>query len=168
MLWIFPAAGAVLVLCALRSWLRYHFQGPSHYVVHGIQLVFGLALALLGLLCIGNKDMYALYGDGKSVESVNPLYRLVWKNWAVAVVAIVYMSVLLGTKVSACMPEGIADAQAILTIMFWTEDKEQRKRDLEEAGADVDYNQATMPGALGWAQKGILWLRREVRIWFAM
>ncbi|WOO79960.1 uncharacterized protein LOC62_02G003475 [Vanrija pseudolonga] len=167
MLWIFPAAGAVLVLCALRSWLRYHFQGPSHYVVHGIQLVFGLALALLGLLCIGNKDMYALFGDGKSVESVNPLYRLVWKNWAVAVVALVYMSVLLGTKVSSHLKAQLTP-QAILMIMFWEEDKEQRKRDRAEAGADVDYNAPTMPGALGWVQHGIQWLRREVRIWFAM
>ncbi|TXT04291.1 hypothetical protein VHUM_04178 [Vanrija humicola] len=107
MLWIYPAAGTVLVLCALRSWLRYHFQGPSHYVVHGIQLVVGLALALLGLLCIGNRDMYALYADNASVNDVSPMYRLVWKNWAVAVVALVYMSVLLGTKVGSlrgCSP----------------------------------------------------------------
>ncbi|KAL1409325.1 hypothetical protein Q8F55_003307 [Vanrija albida] len=155
MLWIYPAAGVVLVLCALRSWLRYHFQGPSHYVVHGIQFVAGIALALLGLLCIGNKDMYSLSGEEGSLRDVNPLYRLVWKNWVVAIVALVYMCVLLSTK-------------AILTIMFWKEDKAERKRDLEEAGFDVNYDGEVAPGPLGYVHKGLRWLRREVRVWFAM
>lgn len=104
-LWLYPAAGFVLILCACRSMLRYHFAGVSNYVVHGTLVVAGVGLALLGLLDVGSKqvrlfevgdyylqDMRASYG--------NPMYRLVGARMAIAVVFIVYTVVTVLTTVS--------------------------------------------------------------------
>jgi hypothetical protein len=46
--WLYPAAGFVLILCACRSMLRYHFACISNYIVHVTMVAPGVILAVLG------------------------------------------------------------------------------------------------------------------------
>ncbi|KAL1410532.1 hypothetical protein Q8F55_004545 [Vanrija albida] len=94
-LWLFPAAGITLILCAARSLTRYHLQGISHRIVHWTQMATGVVLALLGLLDIGDKSL--LNSDQKKDSQINLMYRLVDAEGAIAIVACVYTAVNIGT-----------------------------------------------------------------------
>ncbi|KLT41477.1 hypothetical protein CC85DRAFT_286387, partial [Cutaneotrichosporon oleaginosum] len=95
-LWLFPAAGATLVLCALRSMTRYHFKGATHWVVHGLQLGFGVALGLLGLLNIGSGEVGVEWTEEMDVH--RPIYEVVLANMGLAVVFLSYTAVVLGSS----------------------------------------------------------------------
>lgn len=116
-LWLFPVAGVTLILCAVRSMIRYHFNGRAHWIIHGISLGMGMALALLGLLDIGPSGMptddqiwHAIMlgahmdmGVGREhLESGQrkPIYTLVKANWAVSLVFLAYLLTTLLTSVS--------------------------------------------------------------------
>ncbi|BEI89868.1 uncharacterized protein CcaverHIS019_0212300 [Cutaneotrichosporon cavernicola] len=94
-LWLYPAAGITLILCAMRSMTRYHFKGATHWVVHGLQLSVGTCVALLGLLGLGSGDVKVnWYKD--ELQVYRPLYSVVFQNMALAIVFIAYTSVVLG------------------------------------------------------------------------
>lgn len=97
-LWLYPAAGITLILCALRSMTRYHFKGATHWIVHGLQLGFGAALALLGLLDIGSGAVDVDWDDEMRVH--RPVYTVVLNNMGLAVVFVTYTCVVLGSSVS--------------------------------------------------------------------
>lgn len=104
-LWLFPAAGFVLILCALRSMLRYHFAGVSNKIVHGTMMGAGICLALLGLLDIGSKEVkLEELGDAYLAELKtkygNPMYKLVGARMSIAIVFIVYTVVTIAITVS--------------------------------------------------------------------
>lgn len=98
-LWLYPAAvssvddvadekGAVLILCALRSAVRYHFEGRSHYLIHGLWIVTGLAVAVLGVLDIGSPKVIdthdvatALGQDVQVAPHERPVNVLHGSNW---------------------------------------------------------------------------------------
>ncbi|RSH90578.1 hypothetical protein EHS25_001183 [Saitozyma podzolica] len=88
-LWLFPTAGAVLILCAARSMLWTPYRGAAHWVVHGTQYVGGFILALLGLLDIGGKTLDLFQED--NLAGTNPFYHLVSLSWPLGIVAIVYV-----------------------------------------------------------------------------
>lgn len=65
------------------------------------QIIVGFALALLGLLDIGDRAL-TFNADGDLTSGVNPppLYSLLVKNWALPVVALVFGLLWLGERVS--------------------------------------------------------------------
>lgn len=85
--------GGFLILATIRSLLWYRFNGPVHWLIHGPQLVGGLALALLGLLDLGSKTYDVT--QGYAYAHVNRTYRLLESSWILAVVLIVYGAVFL-------------------------------------------------------------------------
>jgi hypothetical protein len=102
-LWLYPVAGTTLILCALRSMMRYHFRGQAHYVIHGAQIAVGIALGLLGLLNIGSGEFFIETHDTQLIgpnPSSKPIYQVVAMGWAIAIVAIAYTAVTIGTQVS--------------------------------------------------------------------
>lgn len=115
-LWLYPVAGATLILCALRSLIRYHFVGRAQWIVHGITLGMGLALGLLGLLNIGVSSLPAdseiwrtaplamelddlELDDLLEPKNLKPVYRVVAADMGVAVVFLVYLLTTLLTSV---------------------------------------------------------------------
>ncbi|WOO79101.1 uncharacterized protein LOC62_02G002637 [Vanrija pseudolonga] len=100
-LWLYPVAGATLILCALRSMMRYHFRGQAHYVIHGAQIGVGIALGLLGLLNIGSGEFFIETHDTHLIganPNSKPIYQVVAMGWAIAIVAIAYTAVTIGTQ----------------------------------------------------------------------
>ncbi len=97
-LWLYPAAGITLILCALRSMTRYHFKGATHWVVHGLQLGFGTALALLGMLAIGSSAA-DVDQDTYDIDVHRPMYEVVLAKMGLAIVFIAYTCVVLGSSV---------------------------------------------------------------------
>ncbi|KAL1410541.1 hypothetical protein Q8F55_004554 [Vanrija albida] len=98
-LWLFPIAGLTLILTAVRSMVRYRFTGKAGYLVHGLPILAGTVLALLGLLGIGNKELYLVASDASNFihnAHVNPLYEL-FGVWAILIVAAIYTAVNLGS-----------------------------------------------------------------------
>jgi uncharacterized membrane protein YgcG len=98
-LWLYPAAGITLILCALRSMTRYHFKGATHWVVHGLQLGFGAALALLGMLAIGSSAA-DVDPETYEIDVHRPMYDVVLAKMGLAIVFIAYTCVVLGSSVS--------------------------------------------------------------------
>lgn len=98
-LWLLPVSGIVLILSALRSMAWYRFTGVAHNLVHVPQIIFGVALGLLGLLDIGPKqfNIADIDGDDNFVTQVNPLYRVVFDEAPLIIVAVVYLVVWLIT-----------------------------------------------------------------------
>ncbi|KAL1408140.1 hypothetical protein Q8F55_004943 [Vanrija albida] len=99
--WLFPVAGGVLILCAVRSAIRYNFVGVANPVIHGGWMIAGLALGLLGLLDLGDKR-YMLYSGQPKFEliinpNMNPMYKLINSHMAIAVVFLVYTAVTVFT-----------------------------------------------------------------------
>lgn len=110
LLWLYPVAGCVLILIAIRSLLRYKFKGHAQWIVNGTQMIFGVFLALLGLLDLGHRNMWSLVNnelylttadnnEHPEVKNTSPLYSIAWQGWALAIVAIVYTLVNVFTKV---------------------------------------------------------------------
>ncbi|WOO80216.1 uncharacterized protein LOC62_03G003729 [Vanrija pseudolonga] len=99
-LWLFPAAGLVLIFCAIRSMLRYRFAGIAEVLLHWALFVVGIAVALLGLLDLGSKSV-TLLADGDTLKPVyhNALYRLVDVHCALVVIFVVYSILTLMTPV---------------------------------------------------------------------
>lgn len=65
------------------------------------QIAVGVALALLGLLDIGDRDLtFDLEGDIISTVDIPPLYRLLVSNWALPIVALVMGLLWITQKVS--------------------------------------------------------------------
>jgi hypothetical protein len=119
-LWLYPVAGGVLVLCALRSLIRYHFAGRAQGIIHGIFVGMGVALGLLGLLNIGAAPLpsdaqiwgtvpVALELDDPEIDdlmrphNLKPVFRLVEADWGVAVVFLAYLLTTLLTSVSSAV-----------------------------------------------------------------
>ena len=102
MLWLIPVAGGVLVLCAIRSMLWYRFKGPAHWIIHGPQLLGGVALGFLGFLDMGNKNVELVIEKPAylDLQHVNPLYRVVTHDVPLAVVAGVYLVSYLGSVIA--------------------------------------------------------------------
>ncbi|KAL1412100.1 hypothetical protein Q8F55_003099 [Vanrija albida] len=101
-LWLFPAAGLVLIFCAFRSMLRYQFAGLAEVLLHYVLVVVGIGLALLGLLDRGSKTVTLNVDvDGDSLEPVyhNALYRLVDSRLALVVIFVVYTILTLKTPI---------------------------------------------------------------------
>ncbi|KAL1410489.1 hypothetical protein Q8F55_004502 [Vanrija albida] len=100
-LWLYPVAGSTLILCALRSLMRYHFRGQAHYVIHGVQIAVGVALGLLGLLNIGSSNFFV--ESRTELIAVNPkakpVFKVVMSGWAIAIIAIAYTGVTLGCQI---------------------------------------------------------------------
>lgn len=85
--------------------VRYRFTGKAGYLVHGLPILAGIVLALLGLLGIGSKELYLVQTDTSNFvhnAHVNPLYDL-FGVWAILIVAGVYTAVNLGSMVSAVL-----------------------------------------------------------------
>lgn len=79
----------------------------AHYLIHGLWVVAGLALALLGLLDIGTPDVLdthniqaAFDGDVEAAHHQRPVNILLGNNWLIAVVMVVYTMVNIATVVS--------------------------------------------------------------------
>ncbi|KAK4684398.1 hypothetical protein P7C73_g5782, partial [Tremellales sp. Uapishka_1] len=96
-LWLFPTAGGVLILCAFRSMIWYHYIGIAHWVIHGTQIALGLAMALLGLLDIG-KETVAVTKQGILTHS-NLLYELINQKLPLVIVLVVYFAAYYGPLV---------------------------------------------------------------------
>ena len=77
----------------------YRFTGVAHNLVHVPQIIFGVALGLLGLLDIGPKkfNITDIDGNNNFITSVNPLYRVVFDEAPLVIVAVVYLVVWLIT-----------------------------------------------------------------------
>lgn len=108
-LWLFPCAvgfcshgfhpriarlissyqGGVLILVALRSLAWSKPKHAAGYVVHGLQVTFGLGLALLGVLDIGSRRI-TVDGEGGANHNLNPLYVLLQQRLPLFVVLGVY------------------------------------------------------------------------------
>ncbi len=106
-LWLYPVAGGVLVLCALRSLVRYHFDGRAQWFIHGTQIVGGIGLSLVGLLAKGEKisseeDRSALAVSLSTSDSQTTMFYANWVmgGWAVLVVCGFYVVVTILTSVS--------------------------------------------------------------------
>jgi hypothetical protein len=106
-LWIFPCAGIVLILAALRSGIWYRITGTDHYIVHGGMIGFGAALSLLGLLAIGethptiNPNTAALLDSSSRIA---PMYVVVEYYSPLVIVLGVYVIVYFGaTTFMTCM-----------------------------------------------------------------
>ena len=116
--------GCVLILCALRSMTWYRFTGTSHYLLHVPQVLFGVALCLLGLLDLGPKkfDIQTIIQKGhfSRHHDVNPLYRLLLDKAPLVIVACVYFVVWLVTAGG----------------LWWKDRVKQRRRDTDDDGAD--------------------------------
>lgn len=101
-LWLYPVAGSVLVLCALRSLVRYHFEGRAQWYIHGTQIVVGIALCLVGLLA---KDDHLSSEEQRLAAAKSPVVTLYYpftvRGYSVLVVFCVYLLVTLFTCVSA-------------------------------------------------------------------
>lgn len=78
----------------------YKFRPPAHLIVHGLQLAFGVALSLLGLLDIGSQTIVILQDTELKLELHRPMYRVVVNNLGLMVVFIAYTLVVLGSSVS--------------------------------------------------------------------
>lgn len=77
----------------------YRFRGPAHWIVHGLQLGFGIALSLLGLLDIGSDAVLVTQHDNDIILN-RPMYTVVVQDMGLAVVFIAYTVVVLGSSVS--------------------------------------------------------------------
>lgn len=77
----------------------YRFTGTAHYLIHLPQIIFGVALGLLGLLDIGPKkfNIGDIGTDNNWTTTVNPLYRVVLDEAPLVIVAVVYLVVWLIT-----------------------------------------------------------------------
>lgn len=101
-LWLFPCAGFVLIMAAMRSFLWYRLAGIDHYLIHGGMIVFGVILGLLGLLDIGNTSV-SIDPDTEDVLSSNvaPMYSVVvGSETPLVVVLIVYCFAYFGAVVA--------------------------------------------------------------------
>ena len=103
-LWLYPCAGFVLLLCALRSWIWYRLSGTDNLIVHGGMTFFGVALGLLGLLNIGPTRLklgLGLNGEPTTIPTA-PLYLLMYRQTALLIILGAYAVVhfgILGTMV---------------------------------------------------------------------
>jgi hypothetical protein len=109
-LWLYPVAGGVLVLCALRSLIRYHFDGRAQWFIHGTQILGGIGLALVGLLAKEEKiateedrlEMADAMVLGLANNTANHSFYsgFVFTGWSVLVVFAFYLVVTILTSVS--------------------------------------------------------------------
>ncbi|CAK9783679.1 hypothetical protein CC85DRAFT_302311 [Cutaneotrichosporon oleaginosum] len=97
-LWLYPAAGGILIFAAARSVCRFHFRGLAGYVIHAWQMVGGGALCLLGLLCLGSRGVW--FDTSGGIQYGNCLYRLVAANWGIAIVFLIYAAVQGGYMIT--------------------------------------------------------------------
>ena len=98
-LWLFPFAGAALIFAGIRSSIWYRFSGTGHYIMHGGMIVAGVALALLGLLDIGQKRIRIDINSANTFEAMNevaPMYLLVDLALPLVIVLFVYALVYFG------------------------------------------------------------------------
>lgn len=128
-LWLFPAAGLVLIFCSIRSMLRYRFAGIAEVLLHWVIFVAGIALALLGLLDQGSKSVTLLV-DGDTLKPVyhNPLYRLVDVRCALVVIFVVYSVLTLMTPVSSFLWATLTPTQVIMYFVA----RAKREKDDDE------------------------------------
>ncbi|ORY31942.1 hypothetical protein BCR39DRAFT_524717 [Naematelia encephala] len=97
-LWLFPSAGGVLVLSAIRSMVWYRYPAPSHWIIHVPQLALGLVLAMLGLLDIGKQNIDVRAADASGYfHNTNPMYHIVDAEMPIAIVFLVYWVVWIGS-----------------------------------------------------------------------
>jgi hypothetical protein len=105
-LWLYPVAGGVLVLCALRSLIRYHFAGRAQGIIHGIFV--GMAPLPSDAQIWGTVPV-ALELDDPEIDdlmrphNLKPVFRLVEADWGVAVVFLAYLLTTLLTSVSSAV-----------------------------------------------------------------
>lgn len=98
-LWLFPCAGFVLILAAIRSFLWYRLAGIDHYLIHGGMVIFGVILGLLGLLDIGRTSVQIDVNSDNTFtgnNSVAPMYILVVEYVPLVIVLGVYALVYFG------------------------------------------------------------------------
>ncbi|WVR03430.1 hypothetical protein IAU60_000421 [Kwoniella sp. DSM 27419] len=95
-LWLFPTAGAALILATARSALWHSaLDGRTpikRWMSSGVHVVLGVALSCLGLLDIGSRKFDALGDDGQDqLESVNLMYWLVHTRTPLVIVLATYL-----------------------------------------------------------------------------
>lgn len=135
-LWIYPAAvsklimlatdsqGTVLILCAIRSIVRYRFEGFAHYIIHGLWVVTGFALALLGLVDMGAPDLMSSNNPDAAAEGQLTMPAnerkaniLLGNNWLIAIVVIIYTAVNAVTLVRLCaLAASITDSRSLARL----------------------------------------------------
>lgn len=113
--------GCVLILTAFRSMAWYRFTGAGHWIIHANQIVFGIALGLLGLLDIGPKEFDIANFTDSSLDSVNPLYRILFNEVPLVIVAVVYLIVWLTTSAG----------------LIWIDRRKSRARSRASSGASA-------------------------------
>ncbi|ORY31965.1 bacterial low temperature requirement A protein-domain-containing protein [Naematelia encephala] len=95
-LWLFPTAGAVLILIAVRS-LSWHTSNTfANWVTHTLQITTGIALGLLGILDIGGRDVDVL-ASKSDLEGTNALYHILQKKWPLSIIVLAYGTVYFGS-----------------------------------------------------------------------
>lgn len=60
--------------------IRYHFEGATHYIVHGVQVLAAVGLGVLGVLSAGNPEnrkVYALLKHQLLIAIVAAVYTFV-------------------------------------------------------------------------------------------
>lgn len=77
--------------------LWYRFIGAAHWIYHGSQLVAGISLGILGLLDIGNKHVDITTIESQGLQTLNPLYRILFHEVPLVIIAMVYLVVYLGS-----------------------------------------------------------------------
>ena len=100
----------------------YRFAGIAHNLLHLPQIIFGIALSLLGVLDLGPKgfDVNSLDSKDHFTSHVNPLYRVMLDKVPLVIVAVVYCVVWLITAGG----------------LWWSERREQHAIDEEEVEAE--------------------------------
>jgi hypothetical protein len=90
-LWMLPCAGGALVMIGAISMVRHPKQTPLGLTIDLATLAFGVAVGLLGLLDIGNKNVAAyLPADDTPSKGIAPIYNLVKTNIGLAIPTIIY------------------------------------------------------------------------------
>lgn len=114
----------------------YRFTRIAHYLIHLPQIIFGVALGLLGLLDIGPKrfNIGDIQDDSSFVTSVNPLYRVVFDEAPLVIVAVVYLVVWLITVAGLWWVERKAHRR--LQSQHLGEKAENKDRDRERDGSE--------------------------------
>ncbi len=90
--------GITLILCAIRSMLWHRFRGFSHYIIHGMLIMSGVALSLLGCLDIG--DQKVIVDSQGNIASQSPLFALLNAGVPLIPVFLTYLFTMLLSSVS--------------------------------------------------------------------
>lgn len=84
-----------MVLCAARSIIWYPYSTPAHCIIHLSMIVFGVGLAMLGLLDVGSVEIDIMRKD--ELNKTNIMFRLLSSKLPLGIVVMVYGGVYCGT-----------------------------------------------------------------------